>query len=244
MAGCSQPGPAATVVVPPYQPPVPPTPSQPYQVSSTAYSETNADLVIAWGSVSGATRYELQHQQDMEIVYSGSSTSVKITNLYPNSPYTVRVRACNSYGCSEWSPWVTLYTAAFVPPTIDILSASFSPQYPSYGQGGSATVTIRNNGNVDVTVVISGKVFRSGTDCPVEGYFREVRATIPANSTVNVNVPYADVFYPASYIDWTANAQTCWQAGSAYGWLDIKLGFATPYEEKWKWIYRAIRLPD
>jgi len=241
MAGCSQPGPAATINVPI---PVPTTPSAPYKVSSTAYSETNADMTIAWGSVQGATRYELQHQQDMEIVYSGSSTSVRITNLYPNSPYTVRVRACNNYGCSEWSQWVTLYTAAFVPPTIDIVGASFSPKYPAAWQGGSATLSIRNNGNVPVDVVISGKVYRSGTDCPVEGYFREVRDNIPAKTTKNITVPYADVFYPASYIDWTANAQTCWQAGSAYGWLDIKFGVATPYEEKWYWLYRAIKLPD
>jgi len=244
VAGCSQPGPTATVNIPPYKPPIPAIPSAPYKVSSTAYALDNAELIIAWGSVQGATRYELQHDVDMEIVYSGPDTSVKLTGLYSNSRYRVRVRACNNYGCSDWSAWSELWTAPFYTPTIDIVSASFRPQYPSPYQGGSATVTIRNNGSVPVDVVISGKVFRAGTDCPVEGYFQEVRTTIPANSTKSVDVPYSGVFYPASYIDWTANAQTCWQAGSAYGWLDVKLGFATAYEEKWYWIYRAIKLPD
>jgi len=93
----------------------PSTPSPPYRVSSTAYALDNADLVIGWDPVSGATRYDLQHQGDMAIIYSGSSASARLANLYSNSPYTVRVRACNAYGCSDWSSWSTLWTAAYYP---------------------------------------------------------------------------------------------------------------------------------
>ena len=93
----------------------PGTPSPPYRTSSTAYALDNADLVIGWDPVPGATRYDLQHQGDMSIIYSGPSTSVRLTNLYSNSPYTVRVRACNAYGCSDWSSWATLWTAAYYP---------------------------------------------------------------------------------------------------------------------------------
>ncbi len=135
--GCSQPGPAATVTVPAYQAPspAPATPSTPYKVSSQVYSSTNADLTIAWGRIAEATGYELQHKRQDgtwgDTVYSGIATSVTIPNLYPDSPYTVRVRACNQSGCSPWSAETTLYTDPYSTP-------SPAPTLP--------TLTVKNGG--------------------------------------------------------------------------------------------------
>jgi len=88
---CSQPGPARTVFVKPYQPP-PPAPT--------------------------GLRYTLQkldeHTYNWVTWYSGSNTSYRTPTLYcgdyPTSgPFTVRVRAENQAGASPWTQR-TLYT--------------------------------------------------------------------------------------------------------------------------------------
>jgi hypothetical protein len=105
------------VKVPLYAPPVPATPNPPYKISSTAYGAKAADLVVGWNKVSGATHYELQHAMDNLTVYKGPNTKCRIVGSAPDSPYTVRVRACNDAGCSAWSQWAKLRTASYHAPT-------------------------------------------------------------------------------------------------------------------------------
>jgi hypothetical protein len=164
--GCSNLGPAATVKVPPYVPPVPATPNPPYKISSTAYGAKAADLVVGWNKVSGATHYELQRAVDSLIIYKGPNTKCGIVGLTPNSPYTVRVRACNDAGCSAWSQWAKLQTASYHAPTPPPL-----PDPPYYiGKGlkepcppyrelyvfGAAL------GSLDLNI------FAGGSNCPLE----------------------------------------------------------------------------
>jgi hypothetical protein len=150
-------------------------------------------------------------------------------------------------GCSQPGPARTVTVPIYQPQpaNVDIINASFSPTYPSVGQGGVATLTLRNSGGQGTDVVISGKVFRAGTNCPVEGYFQQVSAYVPAGQTVTVSVPYSGTFVSASWIDWEANANTCYQAGTNYGWLDCYFGIDYyPNQEKHYTLQNAIRLPD
>ena len=129
------------------------------------------------------------------------------------------------------------------PSSIDIINASFNPTYPVYGQGGSATLTLRNSGGQDVNVVVIGKVFRAGTDCPVQGSFQQISARITAGQTVAVNVPYAGGFTYAKNIDWSSNEKTCWQTGTKYGWLDCYFEVSYLSDKKSYTLKDAIKLP-
>lgn len=111
---CSQTSPLVTINIP--LPIIPATPSLPRKISSTAYGDYAADLVITWDPVPGATIYEVQHKDDNVIVYRGPDTKCRIIGLASNSPYTIRIRACNNYGCSDWSQWVTLTTEPYYRP--------------------------------------------------------------------------------------------------------------------------------
>lgn len=93
----------------------PPPPGAPYKVSSTAYSPTNADLVIGWAAVPGATSYKLWHKGE-GFVAETTGTQVRISGLYPDAPYTCAVAACNQAGCSALGPEAVLRTAAYSPP--------------------------------------------------------------------------------------------------------------------------------
>jgi len=113
---CSQPGPARTVTVPPYQAP-PSAPSNIWVVSCTKTGTHKTRCTIAWSRVPNATRYRVESLEpdgSWTTWYVGSGTSCTTPTLYcgdyPTSgPFTVRVRAENEAGASPWTQR-TLYT--------------------------------------------------------------------------------------------------------------------------------------
>lgn len=98
---CSQPGPAVTVRVPPYQQ-LPGTPGAPYKVRQECNPDGTANVTIAWSPASGAERYRVYH---ISGYLHGETTSTQFTlrNLYAQSPssFTVYVEACNTAGCTK-----------------------------------------------------------------------------------------------------------------------------------------------
>ena len=92
MAGCSQPGPAATISIPPYVPPPPPAPGMPrvqYQVV-----DANTALVdISWDPVPGATYYQILVDNNVvQTVQNNTSTQIR---LAPGRTYQIQIKACN-----------------------------------------------------------------------------------------------------------------------------------------------------
>lgn len=104
------PPPPPPEVIPPARPPRAPT--VPYQVRSTAESPTSATLTIGWEPVEGATYYRVYHVTG-EVVAQTENTQATIRGLYPDSPYSAYVVACNQAGCSSPSPTGRFRTAAF-----------------------------------------------------------------------------------------------------------------------------------
>ena len=84
-------------------------PRAPTQVQATA---GDRHLRVDWSAVPDATRYELQWRTESEGYRSSRQRTIDtpyavIGNLTNGTPYTVRVRARNVGGESDWSPEVT-----------------------------------------------------------------------------------------------------------------------------------------
>ncbi len=92
MAGCSNPGPAATVTVPQYVPPTPNPPGAPSVNVPTPTNPSSVTATVSWGAVSGATSYKLY--VNGSVVWTGSVTSVQV-QLTPGQTYQIAVAACN-----------------------------------------------------------------------------------------------------------------------------------------------------
>jgi hypothetical protein len=90
---------------------------------------------VSWGTVSTATSYNLQEQQNgggWSTVYSGSGTSTALSGKAAGSTYGYEVQACNPAGCGPWSA-----TQAVV-----LVPAAPSLSVPSYtGFPGSTTIS-------------------------------------------------------------------------------------------------------
>ncbi len=101
---CSQPGPAASVYVPPYQqqPQLPGAPGAPYKVGQSCKSNQLADVTIAWSAASGATSYKVYH---ISGYLHGTTSSPQLTirdlDARWDGYFTVYVEACNSAGCTR-----------------------------------------------------------------------------------------------------------------------------------------------
>ncbi|MCC5865083.1 MAG: fibronectin type III domain-containing protein, partial [Wenzhouxiangella sp.] len=80
-----------------------PAPDRPGSISYPSSSSTG-NFTVSWGSVSGATRYELQRSANSgstwSQIFNGNATSQN--QSLSNGTYRFRVRACNSTGCSSW----------------------------------------------------------------------------------------------------------------------------------------------
>jgi hypothetical protein len=112
VAGCSQPGPAATVTVPsPSQAAKPGTPGAPYKVGQRCVGSNNADITIAWSPATNAKSYKVYHSSGL-LYGTASSTQFTIRNVPTYSPWgaylTVYVEACNDAGCTR-GPQKTLW---------------------------------------------------------------------------------------------------------------------------------------
>ncbi|MCW5591064.1 MAG: hypothetical protein KIS74_03095 [Burkholderiales bacterium] len=93
---------------------VPPVPDTPSVTPVSAFA-----LDIVWDTILEADEYEVQRSLDGSTgwtpIYTGSINTTQDVNLLPLTIYYYRVRACNEFGCSLWSPVGTGTTLA--PPT-------------------------------------------------------------------------------------------------------------------------------
>ncbi|QEI10875.1 tandem-95 repeat protein [Cellvibrio japonicus] len=112
-----------TVVVTP--PTVPPAVLSSLMVTPNPFSET---ISVSWDGLANAIHYELQ--RNGSLVYSGAATSTTPSGSQANTSYTFRVRACNTYGCSDWKT----ANAVTLPETFGVPATSTTGQYSIYAQ--------------------------------------------------------------------------------------------------------------
>lgn len=164
---CSQPGPAASVYIPP---PVqlPGTPGAPYKVSQSCKSNQLADVTIAWSAASGATSYKVYHISGyMYGTTSSTQFTVKDVDARWDGYFTAYVEACNSAGCTK-GPQGTIQVTRCAPtcPT---------PPDPtpirSYFEGLGCVVQYIAGTPEKVTVYYGNKsyTFTRGVDCWYSG---------------------------------------------------------------------------
>ncbi len=94
-------------------PPTPtPVPIPPTRVLTPSVTSVYAGLAVSWAApydqgTSELTGYRVQHKQtaqtDWPAAPSRSATSKMLSGLTNGTSYDVRVRACNSTGCGDWS---------------------------------------------------------------------------------------------------------------------------------------------
>lgn len=80
-------------------------PAAPASITGPSQS-TTGNYSISWSSSTGATRYELWESVNngsYSKVYDGANTSKSFSNK-PNGEYQYKAKACNSAGCSGYSP--------------------------------------------------------------------------------------------------------------------------------------------
>ncbi len=70
-------------------------------------------IQVSFAEISGATGYELE--VDGQIIYIHNNVSYTITNLEGSSSHTIRVRAYNEAGTSDWCEAVTVTTDEGIP---------------------------------------------------------------------------------------------------------------------------------
>ncbi|MCG9770026.1 hypothetical protein L1D59_15605 [Pseudoalteromonas piscicida] len=110
--------------------PIPDTPSY----VSVSMNNDGSSAYLSWGTVSGASYYELQYRDGYGSwgtsggsYYNGSHTWNNVTETLSNRNY--RMRACNSeHGCSSWSSasnWIS--TPLPVPASPSYVSVSINP---------------------------------------------------------------------------------------------------------------------
>lgn len=76
------------------------------------------EIIIVWDEVEGATNYDLEING--EIVANITDNFYTQTGLDPNSVYTVKARANNELGSSEWSNFIESTTAPDIPVGISV----------------------------------------------------------------------------------------------------------------------------
>ena len=77
-------------------------------VTATALSLSS--ISMSWGSVVGATSYEVYNSSGLVTTIDAPATSYAATNLLPDTQYTYRVRACNLFSCSAFAGGVSATT--------------------------------------------------------------------------------------------------------------------------------------
>ena len=84
----------------------------PEDVTATALSLNS--ISMSWGSVVGATSYEVYNGEGLVGSTSHPTTSYTATGLLPDTQYTYRVRACNLFSCSDFASDVSATTDATI----------------------------------------------------------------------------------------------------------------------------------
>ena len=77
------------------------TPSRPNSITATALGFTS--LRISWHRVLGAVSYQVHNNEGVITTISRFATSYTDNALSPNIKYTYGVRACNLFGCSDFT---------------------------------------------------------------------------------------------------------------------------------------------
>lgn len=85
---------------------------------------------VSWGTVSTATSYNLQEQQNgggWSTAYSGSGTSTALSGRVAGSTYGYQVQACNVSGCGPWSATQSVVLVPAAPSSIAVPSSGSYP---------------------------------------------------------------------------------------------------------------------
>ncbi|HET8899885.1 MAG TPA: hypothetical protein VFN09_14030 [Rhodanobacteraceae bacterium] len=109
-------------------------------------SSSNGSATLSWGASSLAPRYVVEQSGNAGTswagIYDGSGTGTAVSGL-ANGSYSFHVQACNTYGCSAWTPGNTVLVVTHPPgtaPTISTPANSSNGGYTvSWGAVGTAT---------------------------------------------------------------------------------------------------------
>jgi hypothetical protein len=94
VAGCSNPGPAATVTVPQYQKPVPNAPGAPTVTNINVTGPSAATAKVSWNTVAGATYYKIFVNGQYLTQANAPPVTVNL-GAYVGQTIQVSVAACN-----------------------------------------------------------------------------------------------------------------------------------------------------
>jgi len=99
-----------------------PPPPRPH-LSGVSYDALRDGYVFRWQGVPGATHYELRRIDEAgeEMIGEVHDTSCLVTELEPGS-YSFALRACHTYGCSEWSDVQTITISPPAPTDAPLLA--------------------------------------------------------------------------------------------------------------------------
>ena len=86
--------------------------ASPEDVTATALSLSS--ISMSWGSVVGATSYEVYNSEGLVGSTSHPATNYAATGLLHATKYTYRVRACNLFSCSDFASDVSATTDATI----------------------------------------------------------------------------------------------------------------------------------
>lgn len=73
---------------------------------------SSTSVLLTWDSVIGASEYEIEIDG---VVKAVKTTTFTHSNLVPNTQHSYRIRAKNSFGLSDWSPYITAITGSSIP---------------------------------------------------------------------------------------------------------------------------------
>lgn len=103
---------------------------------SAPASDSDGTFIVSWGTVPGASKYQLQRRLNSgswSTVQNNSNTNYTNSNLNTGN-YSFRVRACNSVGCTSYSSVKTT--------SVTITSIPARPDSINIAQSSSTTVVV------------------------------------------------------------------------------------------------------
>jgi len=167
-------------------PVIPDTPSL-YSISSP---EGHYNYTVSWNSVSGATSYTLEEDDNdtfssPNIAYLGSDTSTSITGQDLGT-YYYRVRASNDFGSSDWSN-IEMTEVTQEPPPPDF-ALQVQPSSQEVMQGQSVTYTVAVTGLHGFAAPVALAVGGAPTDTTVAWTANPLTPTADTTLTITPSV--------------------------------------------------------
>jgi uncharacterized protein YegP (UPF0339 family) len=124
-----------------------PTPTSPGTASGPGPTQPSNSIVLSWSAAARATSYSFG-VRDMitnTLVVDKSTTGTTYTsNLAPSGRYRWNVQACNSAGCSQFTPDLYFQTPAATLPAVPTSTSPGDTTGPGPGQAGN-TITLAWN---------------------------------------------------------------------------------------------------